>query len=169
MAHESSYLPSQMRNRSECSGPISTVEGGRMVTTQNLGQAGLLRQQCFASSAIDQSYLTLMVGTLNAGRVIVNDEPLAGIVPVKDGRAERLKKAWVRGSGAPAARLNQLSGQRQRRFCRPLVTQTVTSCLLRCNFGLRSLHKPGRCPYWRDEISFSISLRLIQRRKRFAK
>ena len=59
------------------------LSGGRILTHSCEG--GLLIHLRFASSAIDQCYLTSMVVTLNAGSVRVNDKPLAGIVPMETG------------------------------------------------------------------------------------
>ena len=59
------------------------LKGGKPQVFRGAGK--LLRQLCFASNAICQNYLTSTVVTLSAGSVSVNDEPLAGIVPMEAG------------------------------------------------------------------------------------
>ena len=62
---------------------VKQLPDGRIL--RHLGAGRLLRQVCFAFSAIDPCYLTSMVVTLSAGSVSVIDEPLTGIVAIETG------------------------------------------------------------------------------------
>jgi hypothetical protein len=62
------------------------LKGAKPQACRGVGK--LVRQPYFASEAICQNYLTSTVVTLSAGSVSVNDEPLAGIVPMEAGCTE---------------------------------------------------------------------------------